>query len=60
VVQEGERQECPVLTKCEMLPMRAAEQVLDMRGPQPRMLMSLGWLSEEQDVEMDDVLMPKL
>jgi hypothetical protein len=43
-----------------MLPMRAAEQVLDMRGPQPRMLMSLGWLSEEQDVEMDDVLMPKL
>lgn len=60
----------PVLTKNELLAMRAEQEqeeqptvvqkVLDMRGPQARVLTDLKGLNDEQEMEVNDVPMPEL
>lgn len=59
-----------VLTKNELLAMRAEQEqdeqptlvqkVIDMRGPQARVLTDLKGLSDEQEMEANDVPMPEL
>ncbi|VAI13034.1 septin and tuftelin-interacting protein 1 homolog 1 [Triticum aestivum] len=59
-----------VLTKNELLAMRAEQEqdeqptvvqkVIDMRGPQVRVLTDLKGLSDEQEIEANDVPMPEL
>lgn len=60
----------PVLTKNELLAQRAEQEqeeqpavvqkVIDMRGPQARVLTDLKGLNEEQEMEANDVPMPEL
>ncbi|CAD6266958.1 unnamed protein product [Miscanthus lutarioriparius] len=60
----------PILTKNELLAMRAEQEqeeqpavvqkVIDMRGPQARVLTDLKGLNEEQEMEANDVPMPEL
>ncbi|KAL5206497.1 hypothetical protein ABZP36_034706 [Zizania latifolia] len=60
----------PVLTKNELLAMRneqeqdeqpmVVQKVIDMRGPQARILTDLKGLSVEQEMEANDVPMPEL
>ncbi|KAF0890134.1 hypothetical protein E2562_037936 [Oryza meyeriana var. granulata] len=61
---------CLVLTKIELLAMRseqeqdeqpmAVQKVIDMRGPQARVLTDLKGLNDEQEMEANDVPMPEL
>ncbi|GJM95169.1 hypothetical protein PR202_ga11877 [Eleusine coracana subsp. coracana] len=60
----------PVLTKNELLAMRTEQEqdeqpavvqkVIDMRGPQARVLTDLKGLNDEQEMEANDVPMPEL
>ncbi|KAL6622632.1 hypothetical protein ACP70R_032511 [Stipagrostis hirtigluma subsp. patula] len=60
----------PVLTKNQLLAMRAEQEqeeqpvvvqkVIDMRGPQARVLTDLKGLNDEQEMEANDVPMPEL
>ncbi|KAF8655521.1 hypothetical protein HU200_061066 [Digitaria exilis] len=68
--KKASTKKAPVLTKNELLAMRAEQEqeeqpaivqkVIDMRGPQARVLMDLRGLNEEQEMEANDVPMPEL
>nr|CAB3466480.1 unnamed protein product [Digitaria exilis] len=68
--KKASAKKAPVLTKNELLAMRAEQEqeeqpaivqkVIDMRGPQARVLTDLRGLNEEQEMEANDVPMPEL
>jgi tuftelin-interacting protein 11 len=68
--KKASTKKAPVMTKDELLAMRAEQEqeeqptvvqkVIDMRGPQARVLTDLKGLNEEQEMEANDVPMPEL
>ncbi|RCV05582.1 hypothetical protein SETIT_1G094700v2 [Setaria italica] len=68
--KKASTKKAPVMTKNELLATRAEQEqeeqptvvqkVIDMRGPQARVLTDLKGLNEEQEMEANDVPMPEL